>query len=243
MSAPLLQLQQVSKKFNDGDARGNVLALRDVNLTVQKGEFVSILGPSGCGKSTLLRIIAGLTAPTAGRCLYKGQPVTKPSLERGYVFQDPRLFPWLTVLENINLANSSINGEELLKKMDLAEFGQALPHELSGGMARRVALARALAPRPSLLLLDEPLASLDLPLRHNLQTELQRIWEQHGVTCILVTHDIDEALALGTRLIMLSKRPGSIRYDIPLELSLPLTGHQERVRALKTQVLEWMEVR
>lgn len=242
LPAPLLQLQQVFKKFNDGDERGNVETLRNVNLTVQGGEFVSILGPSGCGKSTLLRIIAGLTAPTAGQCLYKGQPVTKPSLERGYVFQDPRLFPWLTVLENINLAGAGVNGEELLGKMDLAEFGQALPHELSGGMARRVALARALAPQPSLLLLDEPLANLDLPLRQHLQEELQRIWEQQGVTCILVTHDIDEALALGTRLILLSKRPASIRYDLPLDLPFPRKIHQEQVAILKAQVLEWMEV-
>lgn len=242
MSAPLLQLQQVSKKFNDGDERGNVVALRDISLTVQEGEFVSVLGPSGCGKSTLLRIIAGLIAPTTGQCLYKGQPVTKPSLERGYVFQDPRLFPWLTVLENINLAGVGANGEELLEKMDLAEFGQALPHELSGGMAQRVALARALAPKPHLLLLDEPLANLDVPLRQNLQIELQRIWEQQGVTCILVTHDIDEALALGTRLILLSKRPARIRYDLALDMSFPRKIHQEQVASLKTKILEWMEV-
>ncbi|NMA60936.1 MAG: ABC transporter ATP-binding protein [Firmicutes bacterium] len=242
MSAPLLQLQQVSKRFNDGDERGNVVALRDISLTVHEGEFVSVLGPSGCGKSTLLRIIAGLTAPTTGQCLYKGQPVNKPSLERGYVFQDPRLFPWLTVLENINLAGAGANGEELLNKMDLAEFGQALPHELSGGMARRVALARALAPQPHLLLLDEPLANLDVPLRQNLQAELQRIWEQQGVTCILVTHNIDEALALGTRLILLSKRPAIIRYDLALDMSFPRKIHQAQVAALKTQILEWMEV-
>ncbi|NMA61814.1 MAG: ABC transporter ATP-binding protein [Firmicutes bacterium] len=242
MSAPLLQLQQVSKRFNDGDERGNVVALRDISLTVQEGEFVSVLGPSGCGKSTLLRIIAGLIAPTTGQCLYKGQPVTKPSLERGYVFQDPRLFPWLTVLENINLAGVGANGEELLEKMDLSEFGQALPHELSGGMAQRVALARALAPKPHLLLLDEPLANLDVPLRQNLQIELQRIWEQQGVTCILVTHDIDEALALGTRLILLSKRPARIRYDLALDMSFPRKIHQEQVASLKTQILEWMEV-
>lgn len=242
MSAPLLQLQQVSKRFNDGDERGNVVALRDISLTVQEGEFVSVLGPSGCGKSTLLRIIAGLIAPTTGQCLYKGQPVTKPSLERGYVFQDPRLFPWLTVLENINLAGVGANGEELLEKMDLSEFGQALPHELSGGMAQRVALARALAPKPHLLLLDEPLANLDVPLRQNLQIELQRIWEQQGVTCILVTHDIDEALALGTRLILLSKRPARIRYDLALDMSFPRKIHQEQVASLKTKILEWMEV-
>lgn len=240
MSAPLLQLNQVSKTFNDGDIRGEVEALRDVSLTVSKGEFVTILGPSGCGKSTLLRIIAGLTPVSSGECWYKGQQVTKPSLERGYVFQDPRLFPWLNVLENINLAGN--NGKELLKKMDLMEFGRALPHELSGGMARRVALARALAPQPSLLLLDEPLANLDPKLRVNLQDELQRIWQQEGVTCILVTHNVDEAINLGTRIILLSKRPGVIKQDQILDLPFPRSRYPKFVKAAKGQILSWMEV-
>lgn len=241
MGAPLLELQHISKKFNDGDPRGNVEALKDVTLTVEDGEFVTILGPSGCGKSTLLRIIAGLTAPTQGQCLYKGEVVTKPSLERGYVFQDPRLFPWLTVLENIKLAvENGQRAESLLETMDLVGFGQALPHELSGGMARRVALARALAPKPSLLLLDEPLANLDQKLRANLQRELRRIWEEEAVTCILVTHNIDEALALGTRIVLLSKRPGRVEQDEPLDIPFPRNLYPKELEAAKTQVLAWM---
>lgn len=239
MSVPLLELHQVCKKFNDGDARGHVEALRAINFTVQAGEFVSILGPSGCGKSTLLRIIAGLTNVTAGQCLYKGQPITKPSLERGYVFQQPRLFPWLTVLENISLAGGK--SEELLEKMDLKDFGHALPHELSGGMASRVALARALAPKPGLLLLDEPLVNLDLNLRVALQTELQRIWEQEGVTCIFVTHDLEEALSLGTRLVLLTKRPGRIKYDQPLDMPFPRKRYPKQLEAAKAQLVAWME--
>ncbi|NMB39538.1 MAG: ABC transporter ATP-binding protein [Firmicutes bacterium] len=238
LTTPLLQLERISKKFNDGEGK-DIAALQDINLTVREGEFVSILGPSGCGKTTLLRIISGLTLPSTGKCLYKGKPVNKPSLERGYVFQDPRLFPWLTVLENINLAGG--NGEELLKKMRLSEFGNAMPHELSGGMAKRVALARALAPKPSLLLLDEPLTNLDLALRESLQGELHRIWRE-GVTCILVTHDLDEALELGTRLILLSKRPGKIYRDLSIDLPFPRRFVSEQLAEMKCQIKEWMEV-
>lgn len=235
---PLLELEHVSKKFNDGDSRGNVQALYDLNLKVEEGEFVTILGPSGCGKSTLLRIIAGLTLPTEGCCYYKGQRVTKPSLERGCVFQEPRLFPWLTVLENIRLAGS--NGEALLAKMDLTGFEQALPHELSGGMARRVSLARALVAKPRLLLLDEPLSNLDQTLRTTIQDELHRIWREEGITCIMVTHQLDEALALGTRLVLLSKRPGKVERDQSLDLPFPRKHYPNDVEAAKTQILTWI---
>ena len=229
MPVPLLKLHQVSKTYHDG--WGNeVDALRNICFTLEEGEFLTILGPSGCGKSTLLRIIAGLLPPSGGRCLYKGEPIRKPSLERGYVFQEPRLCPWLTVLENIGLGGGS--AQEIVEKMDLQGFGEALPHELSGGMAQRVALARALAAKPKLLLLDEPLASLDSHLRSRLQMELRRIWQQEGVTCILVTHDIEEALALGTRLMVLSRRPGRVLIDQSLAAGLRLN---------KEQVLAWME--
>lgn len=231
MPVPLLELRQVSKKFHDRLGQ-EVQALRNVNLTLEKGEFLTIVGPSGCGKSSLLRIIAGLILPSSGHCLYKGECVSKPSLERCYVFQEPRLFPWLTVLENIGLAGGS--AQELLERMDLQGFGEALPHELSGGMAQRVALARTLAQKPDLLLLDEPLANLDGHLRRRLQLELRRIWQQEGVTCILVTHDIEEALALGTRLVVLSKRPGRVTVDQSLVSGQPLSASKE-------QVLAWME--
>lgn len=232
MPSALLELRQVSKRFRRDDEENTLEALGEVSFAVQKGEFLSIIGPSGCGKSTLLRIIAGLITPSTGECLHNGQLVSKPSLERGLVFQDPRLFPWLTVRENIGLAGN--RSEELLETMDLQGFGDALPHDLSGGMASRVALARALAPRPNLLLLDEPLANLDQKLRSKLQGELRGIWKKEGVTCILVTHDIEEALALGTRLLVLSKRPGRILRDTPLMCL-------EDREALKPQVLAWME--
>ncbi len=232
MPSVLLELRQVSKSFKRGDGEEGIKALGKVSFTVHKGEFLSIIGPSGCGKSTLLRIIAGLITSSTGECLYKGELVREPGLERGLVFQEPRLFPWLTITENIALAGDRT--EELLVKMDLQGFGHVLPRELSGGMASRVALARALAPEPDLLLLDEPLATLDQKLRVKLQSELRRIWQEEGVTCILVTHDIDEALALGTRLIVLSRRPGRILCDKPLTCA-------EHRDTLKEQVLAWIE--
>ncbi len=237
MASPLLQLEHISKIFNEGRGK-EVVALEDINLKVDIGEFITILGPSGCGKSTLLRIISGLTFPSKGQCFYRGRIVDKPSLERGYVFQDPRLFPWLTVLENINLAGG--NGEDLLKKMQLEEFRNALPHELSGGMARRVALARALLPEPNLLLLDEPLTNLDLSLQESLKGELHKIWLD-GVTCILVTHNLDEALELGTRLILLTQRPGTIYKDVPIDLPFPRRFVPEELLELKQKILQWME--
>lgn len=239
MNVPLLRLQHIFKKFNDGDPRGEIEALRDISFDVKKGEFITVLGPSGCGKSTLLRIIAGLIKPCAGQCLFKNEPISEPSLERGYVFQEPRLFPWLTVLENIRLAGG--DGETLLKKMDLTGFGQALPHELSGGMARRVALARALAPKPDVLLLDEPLSNLDVTLRTSLQAELLRIWQEEKVTCILVTHNIEEALRLGTRMIILSRRPGQIKQDQPIDLPFPRERNPRHLQAAVSQIRNWME--
>lgn len=235
MARPVLQLENVSKKFNDGDGRGTIVALQNMDLAIQEGEFVTIIGPSGCGKTTMLRIMAGLTAPSSGRCLYKGKEVSGPSLERGYVFQDPRLFPWLTVLDNVRLAGNK--GERFLAKMHLSEFKNAFPHELSGGMAKRVALARALAPEPDVLLLDEPLTNLDLSTRSSLQKELHNIWQQ-GVTCVLVTHDIDEALTLGTRLILLSQRPAVIQHDIVFDLPFPRNLKSEECQHWRQKIVD-----
>ena len=235
MGRPVLQLENVSKKFNDGDERGTVVALEGLDLTICAGEFVTIIGPSGCGKTTLLRIMAGLTSPSEGHCYYKGNEIVGPSLERGYVFQDPRLFPWLTVLDNVRLAGEK--GERFLAKMHLSEFKDAFPHELSGGMAKRAALARALAAEPDLLLLDEPLTNLDLSTRTGLQKELHNIWQQ-GVTCILVTHDIDEALILGTRLILLSQRPARIMHDISLNEPFPRNPKSEEYQGWKQRIID-----
>ena len=228
-------MENVSKKFNDGDDRGTIVALEGLDLTIRAGEFVTIIGPSGCGKTTLLRIMAGLTSPSDGHCYYNGKEIVGPSLERGYVFQDPRLFPWLTVLDNVRLAGEK--GEWFLAKMHLSEFKDAFPHELSGGMAKRVALARALAPEPDLLLLDEPLTNLDLSTRKSLQKELHNIWQQ-GVTCILVTHDIDEALTLGTRLILLSQRPARIMHDIMLDSPFPRNQNSEEYQSWKQRIID-----
>ena len=218
-----VSIRNVSKSFAvDG---GTVQALSDVSLSIRPGEFVSLIGPSGCGKSTLLRLIAGLETPDSGTVAIDGVPVTKPSLRRGIVFQDHRLLPWLTVEANVLLSLNALPGAEtekrarvgdLLQLVGLAGFERAYPHQLSGGMSQRAAIARALAPRPQLLLLDEPLGALDSLTRGYLQEELLRLWEHEGITMLMVTHDVEEAVFLSDRIVVMDPRPGRVRevFDI-----------------------------
>lgn len=201
----------------------NVQALDNVSLEVGEGEFVSVIGVSGCGKSTLIRIIGGLETATSGTVLVNGERVIKPSRKIGFVFQDHRLLPWLTVSQNIKLAldKKIKNKDEIVKKylklVDLEAFENAYPTQLSGGMAQRVAIARALANQPDILLLDEPFGALDAITRINMQTELQKIWKQEGITMILITHDIAEAVFLGERVVVMSSRPGRVKDIIPVD--------------------------
>lgn len=196
---------------------GEVHALEDITLAVEKGEFLSVIGVSGCGKSTLIRIIGGLENASTGSLLVNGETVKKPSRKTGFVFQDHRLLPWLTASENIKLAldknvrNPDEIAEKYLKLVGLESFKDAYPRQLSGGMAQRVAIARALANQPDILLLDEPFGALDAITRINMQQELRKIWETEKITMILITHDIEEAIFLGQRVAVMSSRPGRIK--------------------------------
>lgn len=221
-----LRLVDVSKSFRAADD-SLVLALNGLSLAVRAGEMVSLIGPSGCGKSTLLRLIAGLDAPTSGQLRVGGEPITGPSAERGLIFQDPNLFPWLSVRGNIQ-AGLAARGvlrqrrhevEEFLRLAGLEAFANVYPHQLSGGMAQRAALARALVNHPKVLLLDEPLGALDQFTRMRMQDEVLRVWEARGTTMLLVTHDIDEAIYMSDRIAVMTQRPGRIErlLDVPLE--------------------------
>lgn len=207
---------------------GQVSALQGIDLTIQAGEFVSIVGGSGCGKSTLLRIISGLENGYSGEVRIGSRKIASPGLDRGMVFQEHRLIPWLTVEQNVAFGlNGLENGKrdtvvrEHLELVGLAGFARALPHQLSGGMSQRVAIARALVNNPQLLLLDEPFGALDALTRIQLQQEILRIWEVERTTMVLVTHDIDEAIFLGDRVVIMSSRPGTIRKIVPVQLPRP----------------------
>jgi NitT/TauT family transport system ATP-binding protein len=221
--------------------------LDDVSLHVAPGEFVALLGPSGCGKSTLLRLVAGLEPPTQGRLWVDGAPITGPHPSRTLMFQDPTLFPWRTVRANAELgpqargelASAKGRVDEALALVGLSGFATAYPHQLSGGMAQRAALARALVNAPSLLLLDEPLGKLDSLTRLTMQRELVRLWQSEGFTTLLVTHDVEEAVLMATRVVVFSDRPARIKAEIAIDRPYPrhrddpvLIRHREDILAL-----------
>jgi len=219
----MLEIVDLGKRFANG-----VTALGPLDLFVGRGEIVGVVGTSGCGKSTLLRIIGGLEPATGGSVRIDGEPVRGPRPEIGIVFQEPRLMPWLTVAGNVTFgldgvprARRQALADAALAKVGLMRFAAALPRELSGGMAQRVALARALVTEPEILLLDEPFSALDAFTRIRLQDELLRLWAIDRPTLLFVTHDIDEALALADRVIVLRGHPGRIRRDDRIDLPRP----------------------
>lgn len=222
-------VDHVTKIFEaSGRDKNELLALDDINLTVKKGEFVVIVGPSGCGKSTLLRIVAGLEAEHAGTVTVAGNIVKKPEKTRGMVFQEPRLFPWMTVEQNVAFAlnggDEAENKKNVQRQIDvvgLKGFEKSYPRELSGGMAQRAGIARALVNQPELLLLDEPFGALDTFTKITLQNEMRRIHREEGTTMMLVTHDIDEAVYLADRIVVMTPRPGRIKRIMEVELSEP----------------------
>lgn len=226
----IVEINNLTKVFGEGDK--SVKALDNINLKIQEGSFTSIIGGSGCGKSTMLRIIGGLDTEYEGEVLVAGEKVTAPSREKGFIFQDHRLLPWLTVKENIrfSLPKEEKKNDELIKKhlklVDLADFENAYPKELSGGMAQRVAIARALANKPKILLLDEPFGALDAITKVNLQEQLLKIWQKEGITMIIVTHDIDEAVYLGQKVVVMTPRPGRVKkvYDVNIGTIRVRTG-------------------
>lgn len=227
----ILSIKGVSKSFPATNAQSqSVLALTATDLEAQENDFITILGPSGCGKSTLLRCVAGLETPTSGEMLLDGLPITRAGSDRGMVFQSYTLFPWLTVLENVcfglrekglPLSQQHDIAKDFLQKVGLSKFLNHYPKQLSGGMQQRTALARALANNPRILLMDEPFGALDHQTRELMQELLQEIWEQQKKTVLFVTHDIDEAIFMGTRVLVMSARPGRIKCDIAVDLPHP----------------------
>ncbi|ALL79438.1 ABC transporter ATP-binding protein (plasmid) [Pseudonocardia sp. EC080610-09] len=225
-----ISLRGVGHTFPARDGGRPFTALADVSLDVAAGEFVVLVGPSGCGKSTLLDLIAGLSPVTRGEVLLDGRPVTGPGLDRGVVFQQYALFPWRTALANVEftLEAKGLNrrdrtrvARDALDLVGLHGFEQRYPHELSGGMKQRVAIARSLAYEPEVLLMDEPFAALDAQTRENLQDELLRIWRRTGTTVVFITHGIDEAVHLGQRVAVMTSRPGRIKQVLDIDLERP----------------------
>ncbi len=229
MTAPLLQVRGVAKRFA-GQHGQSTLALQATDLAVAENDFITILGPSGCGKSTLLRIVAGLETQSEGEVLLDGARITGAGADRGMVFQSYTLFPWLTVLDNVcfGLRERGLPREEQLAiahdfiaKVGLKGFANHFPKQLSGGMQQRTALARALANNPRMLLMDEPFGALDHQTRELMQELLLGLWEQQRKTVLFVTHDIDEAVFMASRVVVMSARPGRIKLDRPVPLAHP----------------------
>ena len=243
--ASSLRVVGVSKHFVAPDG-SDVHALEATNLAVAAGEMVALVGPSGCGKSTLLRLLAGLDAPSSGELWVGNERIGGPSADRGLVFQDPNLFPWLNVRRNVQaglvargvLRENRHEVDEFMRLVGLEGFANAYPHQLSGGMAQRAALARALVNHPKVLLLDEPLGALDAFTRMRMQDEVLRLWRARGTTMLLVTHDIDEAIYMSDRIVLMTPRPGRIDRVIDVPLERPRQRNDPRFMALRAEILE-----
>jgi len=246
MGSALLEITNLDKRFET--AKDTVQALRGIDLQVREGEFVTVIGPSGCGKSTLLRIIAGLDTDYSGTVRLGGAEIKGPGIDKGFVFQEHRLFPWLTVEKNI-ASDLSLRDKEVRRKVDelielvkLKGFEKAYPRELSGGMAQRVSIARALLRNPKILLLDEPFGALDAFTRAHMQDALLEIWRTNKTTMILVTHDIDEAVFLANRVVILKPRPGEIRAVVNVDLPYPRKKATSSFQELRLNVLNQFEI-
>jgi len=242
-SAGSLVISGLTKTYQH-DGR-TVTALADIELSIRKGQFLSIVGTSGCGKSTLLRIVAGLETSYQGSVTLSATPITKPGLDRGMVFQEHRLLPWLTVEENIAFGLNGLSPDEVRRRISehlalvgLTSFAKTYPSQLSGGMSQRVAIARALANQPEVLLLDEPFGALDAMTKIQMQQEVLRIWQAERTTMILVTHDIDEAIYLGDEVIVMSSRPGTIRRRLPVDLPRPRDRNSAPFVSLRKEIFK-----
>ncbi len=240
MTTPFLEAKQIGVWYRSGSQVVN--ALRSVNLTINEGDFVCLVGPSGCGKTTLLHLIAGFLQPSKGDVLLKGRRIGGPGSDRAVVMQHPTLMPWMTVYQNVEIGPRTRGVsvperretvEHYLKLVGLSEFAQRHPYELSGGMQQRVAVARALANDSQVVLMDEPFGALDALTRETMQLELLRIWSLTGKTIIFVTHDVEEAVACGTRVIVMTPRPGRIVMDRPVEFSRSLLTDKRSMTSLR----------
>ena len=224
-----LKLEDVSKSFAKIETDEVTHALTSVTTTMESGEFISMVGPSGCGKSTMLRLVAGLIKPTTGKLTVNGEEIGEPGPDRGMMFQKATLFPWLTVYDNIafslrmqgKLKGNEDKVEKMIEIIGLQNFRQDYPGQLSGGMAQRVALVRCLINEPEVLLLDEPLGALDAFTRMNMQDEILKIWQEKQQLALMVTHDVDEAIYMGTRVLVMDAHPGRVIADITIDLPFP----------------------
>ena len=237
-----VKVSNLNKKFTTKGKEISVL--EDINLSVESGEFVSVIGQSGCGKTTLLRLLASLETDFSGEILVDGKKINGPTLNRGVVFQDHRLLPWLTVEKNVGLGLKKLNGadkkkivQEHIDLVGLNGFEESYPSQLSGGMSQRAAIARALINRPEILFLDEPLGALDALTRMYMHKEIERIWEKEKITMIMVTHDVEEALYLSDKIVIMSSRPGTIKKILPVQLPRPRDRASYDFLKLKDEVL------
>lgn len=245
-----LEFNNVSKSFIRSDSNSITNALDDINFEIHDGEFVSIVGPSGCGKSTILRLIAGLIFPTTGEILLDDKDIVGPSSERGMVFQKSTLFPWLTVGENVGFSGELKNKEKIsqetienmLNKVGLLDFKNSYPSNLSGGMAQRVSLIRTLINKPEVLLLDEPLGALDAFTRMNMQDEILKLWNEEKNMTIMVTHDVDEAVYMSTKVIVMEPRPGRVKKIVPIDLEYPRKRTSKEFTDYRNELLETLDI-
>lgn len=245
----VLKLDNVSKSFAKVEKDEITHALSSISLEMKSGEFISLVGTSGCGKSTILRLIAGLITPTVGTLSVNDKEITGPAPDRGMVFQRPTLFPWLTVEKNIGFSlkmQNKLKGNEqrvdhMLDLIGLKNFKDDYPGQLSGGMAQRVALVRTLINEPPILLLDEPLGALDAFTRMNMQDEILSAWRGRNQLAVMVTHDVDEAIYMGTRVIVMEPSPGRIKADIPIKLDYPRNRSSAQFIEYRNQILEMLD--
>jgi len=235
----MIEFQRVSKLFHNEETGQAIQALQDITLSVEENEFVCVLGPSGCGKSTLLNLIAGFERPTSGQVLFDGHPVQRPGPERGVVFQESALLPWLTVEQNVDFGLRNLGYDRGERKervqrfvslVGLSDFRRARPHQLSGGMKQRVQIARVLALSPRALLMDEPFGALDAQTRDHLQDELLHIWEIERKTALFVTHNVEEAVYLADRVVVLAPAPDGIAADVPISMRRPRDRFSDDMR-------------
>ncbi len=241
----IIEIKNVNRTYID-DEENTVEALKDINITIKRGEFMSIIGSSGCGKTTLLRLIAGLDAPETGSLTLDGTEITAPDPQRGYVFQQGGLFPWLTVEQNISTGLKARhvyhqNKDKVAHYIDLIGlrgFEKVFPHQISGGMAQRVAIARALINEPKALLLDEPMGALDSFTRADIQDKLLELKKEKDTTMILVTHDVDEAIYLSDRIVIMTPRPGKISEILSINMSHPRDRGGSEFLSIRGEILE-----